>query len=254
MTLLPLGAEQAGMMVGQQPFLWGSGGRRLTPEQIASQRQLADSLSAPDFSPVASPWQGLARAAGNVLGALQNKRLDKAASANAQESNAVLSALLGSPGGEVPPSGGNRGAVLAALANPNVDPSVKKFALDQYNASTKRAQPIEVNGKLIDPTTFQVLGDFSTPQQPHYWETNNGSLAMVGPDGKPQIVYQDPTPKITWLTADNGDGTKQIVPMGPSGPLQSQGAVPGVPSAPVGKLTPIPGGASPTGSRTFPLR
>lgn len=34
---------------------------------------------------------------------------------------------------------------------------------------------------------------------PHYWETNDGSLGMVGPDGKPQILYKDPTPKTDWI-------------------------------------------------------
>ena len=56
--------------------------------------------------------------------------------------------------------------------------------------------------------------------KPHYWETNNGSLAMIDPiTGKPSVVYEDPTPKINWMTIDNGDGTKQIVPVGPNGPM-----------------------------------
>ena len=60
------------------------------------------------------------------------------------------------------------------------------------------------------------------PVQPHYWETNDGSLGIVGPDGKPQILYQDPTPKINWITADNPDGTKSVIPVGPNGPLNAQ--------------------------------
>lgn len=46
-----------------QPFLWGQGGRRLTPEEIARQRQIADALLAPDYSPVGHWLQGLARMA-----------------------------------------------------------------------------------------------------------------------------------------------------------------------------------------------
>ncbi len=60
------------------------------------------------------------------------------------------------------------------------------------------------------------------PVQPHYWETNDGSLGIVGPDGKPQILYQDPTPKVNWITADNPDGTKSVIPVGPNGPLNAQ--------------------------------
>lgn len=60
------------------------------------------------------------------------------------------------------------------------------------------------------------------PVQPHYWETNDGSLGIVGPDGKPQILYQDPTPKVNWITAENPDGTKSVIPVGPNGPLNAQ--------------------------------
>ncbi|WP_394662892.1 hypothetical protein [uncultured Sphingomonas sp.] len=60
------------------------------------------------------------------------------------------------------------------------------------------------------------------PVAPHYWETNDGSLGIVGPDSKPQILYQDPTPKVNWITADNGDGTKSVIPVGPNGPLTGQ--------------------------------
>lgn len=62
-----------------------------------------------------------------------------------------------------------------------------------------------------------------TPGKPHYWETNNGSLARVGPDGQPEVVYEDPTPKINWIRADNGDGTQSLIPVGPQGPIGPQG-------------------------------
>lgn len=84
------------------------------------------------------------------------------------------------------------------------------------------------------------------PAAPHYWTTNDGSLAAIGPDGQPRVLYQDPTPKVDWITAQNPDGTKQLIPM-----PQGGGFTP--PKAPVGKLTPM-GGASPAGSRTFPVR
>lgn len=48
---------------------------------------------------------------------------------------------------------------------------------------------------------------------PHYWETNDGSLGVVGPDGKPQIVYQDPTKKTEWIQAhDPLTGAISIIP------------------------------------------
>lgn len=48
---------------------------------------------------------------------------------------------------------------------------------------------------------------------PYRWEANDGSLMEVGPDGQPRQVYKDPTPKTTYISVDNGDGTKTVVPV-----------------------------------------
>lgn len=64
------------------------------------------------------------------------------------------------------------------------------------------------------------------PRAPHYWEMNDGSLGVVGPDGKPTILFKDPTPKINWIKADNGDGTQQLIPVGPNGPISPEGGDP----------------------------
>lgn len=51
------------------------------------------------------------------------------------------------------------------------------------------------------------------PSAPHYWETNDGSLAMIGPDGQPKVLYKDPTPKTEYQTVRNPDGTITVYPM-----------------------------------------
>lgn len=61
------------------------------------------------------------------------------------------------------------------------------------------------------------------PRAPHYWEMNDGSLGVVGPDGKPQVLYKDPTPKIDWITANNPDGTKTLVSVQKGGGQTSGG-------------------------------
>lgn len=61
---------------------------------------------------------------------------------------------------------------------------------------------------------------------PHYWETNDGSLARVGAGGQPEIVYQDPTKKmetiqvkdpatgeVKWYQVEQGGGGPSISPM-----------------------------------------
>lgn len=94
------------------------------------------------------------------------------------------------------------------------------------------------------------------PSSPYRWESNDGSLMEVGADGQPRTVYKDPTPKINWIRADNGDGTFQMVPVGPQGPMTPQTQQPAaggiLKSLPPG-VKPI-GGAGSGGSRTFPIR
>lgn len=84
------------------PFVWGAGGSRLTPEEIAAQRKVADSLlaSGMDYSPIKSPWQGAARVAQAVLGGLESGEAGAASKANAAESGKLIAALLG--GGAAP--------------------------------------------------------------------------------------------------------------------------------------------------------
>ena len=87
---------------------------------------------------------------------------------------------------------------------------------------------------------------------PHYWESNDGSLMSIGPDGQPVQVYKDNTPKPYMVT--NPDGTitpyiyngdaKQFERVGVGGPTGAGGT----PAKPIGKLTPLGGPtASPSG-------
>lgn len=187
----PVDAMQAGA-----PFVWGQGGARLTPDELARRQAIAQGLMQSDYSPVGSAWEGLGRVADNWLGAIQSKKLDKQATANKAESDAVMQALLAGNGGN--------GAVSAALTNPYISPEVRDFAKMEYG---------RLNPK---------------PTAPHYWETNNGSLGMVGPDGQPQIIYNDPTPKIDWMQArDPATGQITLYPMQQGGGGPVSGAAPG---------------------------
>jgi len=66
------------------------------------------------------------------------------------------------------------------------------------------------------------------------------------------IAYHDPTPKVTWINADNGDGTKTLVPTIGGIPQMGQLQAPSVaPVKPVGKLTPLSGGGAGNGAGGF---
>lgn len=169
MAFLP----QGGHVEPDEPFVWGQGGKRLTPDQVERERQIAQSLMGVDYSPIQSPWQGLARLGGNVLGVLHERRADKAAGLNSAEDSAVLQGLLNppasmSPAGEVPAVGGTPSAgpdIAAILSNPYIGDATRKLAMDRYAQSQKLEAPWIVNDQLIDRGSNKVLADFRTPQQ-----------------------------------------------------------------------------------------
>lgn len=47
---------------------------------------------------------------------------------------------------------------------------------------------------------------------PYRFEANNGDQIEIGPDGQQRVLYKDPTPKVTWVEADDGRGGKRLVP------------------------------------------
>ena len=203
-----------------QPFVWGQGGARVSPDQIARQREMAQSqlASGMDYSPVQSPWQGAARFAQAITGALGMKKADKEAAANQSASDAITQELL--KGNE---SSGN--AVAAALLDPNTSPEARQFAVMQWKDAHR------------------------APAAQHFFEANNGDEGAIDPvTGQVNILWHDPTPKMNFIPDGMGGGQWVAVPTGAA----SAG---NLPTAPVGKLTPIDGGAGPSQApRMFPLR
>lgn len=95
---------------------------------------------------------------------------------------------------------------------------------------------------------FEFQQANKAPPAPHYWESNDGSLGVVGPDGKPQILYKDPTPKIDWIQAkDPATGQITLYPMqqGGGGPDLGVPGANGAPTPPVGMPMGSPLSAAP---------
>lgn len=135
------------MQTTSEPFQWGSGGRRMTPEDIARERKIAASLMQSDYSPVQHWTQGLGRVADNVLGALRDRETDKAVADNQAYSRSVAE-LLANPGGtpsaSAPPgspqssgSGGNLTQLMQIVADPYVDAGTKALAQMQLEQGQK---------------------------------------------------------------------------------------------------------------------
>lgn len=160
-------------------FQWGAGGARMTPEQIAARRKVADALGAQasDYSPVRSWTQGLARVAQGFNAGLMNRRADDAEQANADANKQMIAALLAGGGASAAPaasSGPTAGAPVAApiasgdspasyrsfspaeLASP-VDPHPQPSPLDAPAGADRDAMIRTVYGEAAnEPTQGQL--------------------------------------------------------------------------------------------------
>lgn len=148
------GLTQGGMTPQQapaEPFVYGKGGKRMTPEEVALQKKLGLGMlqTGMDFSPVGHWTQGLARASQGILGGMQMADSRKASEANAEETDAVVQALLagGQPGQD--PAEGNA-AIMAALANPYISDQARGIAEMQFKAmQPKQVAPTDVEKLML---------------------------------------------------------------------------------------------------------
>jgi len=100
-----------------------------------------------------------------------------------------------------------------------------------------------------DMQDWQAKQDYEAAHpKPYRFQDNVGNLVELGPDGQPKTLFTDPTPKINYQRVNNPDGTFTMVPIPMGG-----APVGGAPTAPVGKLTPMGGGAG-NGAGGFPGR
>jgi hypothetical protein len=177
-------------VTGNQSFTWGAGGARLTPEQLELRQKAALAQTQPDYSPVQHWTQGLARVANNITGALELRDLDKQAAAAEKDKVSSVAALL-AKGDNRSPS--EPSPVVQALLSS--DPTVQKLAM------------------------WRLEQDNPKPVQPHYWESNNGSLFAVGADAQPREIYHDPTPKMNFIPDGMGGGNWVALPSQAPGPV-----------------------------------
>ena len=105
-------------------FTWGSGGRKMTPEQLAAERQALAVMQARegDTSPVAHWSQGLGRVVNALAGNYRESKADKAEAAGIAQGRAamdpVLAALMGSASGAGYAGGGTSGGTWTPNAPP----------------------------------------------------------------------------------------------------------------------------------------
>lgn len=106
--------------MANESFIWGAGGAKLTPEQIAIAQQLLarKKMQGADTSPVQHWSQGAARVADALGDVLQEKRLGSLEKESSTYNNGLLSSLLGSSDTPAPATPGATGSAM-----PKVDAS-----------------------------------------------------------------------------------------------------------------------------------
>jgi len=172
-------------------FQWGQGGQALTPEQAKRQRAVAEALMGVQKDPQ-NMWEGIQSAVGQIGGALQNTRLDaQEGEARAQVAQALAEAQ----------ASGDPNALLGVIGNDWASDAERQIASLLYEQSQPK-DPLEVNGQLVDPNTFEVLGDFrNAPEAPKPLAIND---QLVDPTtGKVIGDFRDPpAPGFAPLTAE----------------------------------------------------
>lgn len=208
------------MALAPTPFVWGRGGRRMTPEEIAREREIADKLGmqAGDTSPVGHWTQGAARVVNALGGVMADRRANAATELNAAEDKTALTGLLGLFGGgstvspttanvasALVPSGGGIPAQTAMVEGqppvPGLQPAVTDIAAGiRQSAEALGIDPVDLatvisyeTGGTFDPmqkgpTTkwgqHKGLIQFGEPQAQEYGVDWNSPLAsQLGPEG-----------------------------------------------------------------------
>jgi hypothetical protein len=98
-------------------------------------------------------------------------------------------------------------------------------------ANSARAHQGDEFGKWKQQYDYELQHPKHT--EPHYWESNDGSLHAIGDNGQPTEVYHDPSPKMNFIPDGKGGGMWVAVP------------TTNAPAQPVGSLTPIPDDPAP---------
>jgi hypothetical protein len=211
-------------LMPQGGFIWRDG-RRMSAEEVDFERRRNAAMmqAGSDFSPIQHWTQGLARVANGLIGGMNQRHLEKRLGEQADADRLVMADLMKNPAS-------NR--IAQILLDPNAPPEAREYAKMQFDVQNRK------------------------PAQPHYFESNDGSLWQVNPTtGQPELVRQDPTPKMNFIPDGLGGGKWAAVPGTGGIPLPTEEPVPAaLPTGPVGKLTPITGGAPSQGGANFPGR
>jgi hypothetical protein len=134
------------------------------PQQSEVNRQysLAQSLAQQQASapPVTNVLQGLNHVAQSVVGGLAERRASEGEQRRAEQTAEQMAGVIDWAAFGVDP---NVGRQLLTL-NPELGNALFGMQLEQNASVAGAPEPIEINGQLVDPVTYEVLGDYRDPR------------------------------------------------------------------------------------------
>ena len=164
--------------MAETPFLWGRGGRKLTPDHIEKERQTAALLAkgAMDYSPVAHWSQGLNRVAQGLLAGIDYRMADKAEADNAEVNKGLIANLLAGGSSAAPP------ASASAIPMP--------VAAGEVAATSPTTQPIDLSGNEVYNQFIGAAREGGL--------TNPYGLAALAATGKAESGFDPGNVNRTW--------------------------------------------------------
>lgn len=165
-----------------------------TPAQVARQQALADALSkaGSDYSPIASPWQGVARLGDAAVGAFGNYKSRQSERAGRASVADMTGQMLGLPGGAASPLAtalANHGATPAPAPDQSAPPTGAPTALAAALSGSQADHDAFIRSYAasqgVDPS---FASSIAGAEGLRAWSASNPNAASnvdVGPDGKP---------------------------------------------------------------------
>jgi hypothetical protein len=79
------------------PFFWDASGAKMSPDEVKRKRRIADAMieKGADYSPIVSPWQGVARIANAISGKYQSDVADMAETNGRKQTSEDIAAMFG---------------------------------------------------------------------------------------------------------------------------------------------------------------
>lgn len=202
-------AFKSGPSPDQQPLV-------LSPASVERRRRVAEAMmkQGMDYSPIQSPWQGVARVTNAIMGGLDERKADdieRAGLASQRDADASMYGgllgggaggvpITGALGGATPPAGGTNGSPAPVAAVPLPSGDLAKHAYDYF--TTKGYTPAAAAGLVgnmgaesgfaPDVLSGQRMGDKGTSGYLGQWHadrlTNYQNFAKA--QGKSPSDYQ----------------------------------------------------------------